>query len=311
MTKVIDTQSQDIRRAVPATVGLESSIALLERNHRAKEAGGTVGVPTGIKCIDEALGGLQEGLHVIAGEPGAGKTALALNIVRHCSREGYPVLYASCDEMFDRLIIKLICAQMGLRASELLKGNGDLGQFIQASDNYGSDLLSNIFFISPDMRFSLLDIGEQLQRQLEDSAKDKGLLVIDYLQPFARSMMMLKSDKQRYRNMEFRHVIGAVCENLRGIANKLKIPVIIICSQNREGQNTNKMSSLKESGEIEYSIDAFMALCKANENDTRSTGIKLYRSLTFVKNRFGTCDTYGLTLNGLTQAMTDFRSASY
>ena len=45
---------------------------------------GIVGVPTGLKDLDEKLGGLHNSdLIIIAGRPSMGKTALATNIAYH------------------------------------------------------------------------------------------------------------------------------------------------------------------------------------------------------------------------------------
>ena len=49
---------------------------------------GIVGVPTGLKDLDEKLGGLHKSdLIILAGRPSMGKTALATNIAYQCSTE--------------------------------------------------------------------------------------------------------------------------------------------------------------------------------------------------------------------------------
>ena len=48
---------------------------------------GIVGVPTGLKDLDEKMGGLHNSdLIIIAGRPSMGKTALATNIAYHASK---------------------------------------------------------------------------------------------------------------------------------------------------------------------------------------------------------------------------------
>ena len=46
-----------------------------------------VGVPTGLKDLDDRLGGLRQSDLVIAGRPGMGKTALATNIAFNASKK--------------------------------------------------------------------------------------------------------------------------------------------------------------------------------------------------------------------------------
>src|SRR5699024_10763911 len=69
-----------------------------------KEKGAlAVGLPTGIHTLDKLLGGLQKGIHLIAAEPGQGKTTLSLQIARNVAKQGVPVLFVSFEESLDRL----------------------------------------------------------------------------------------------------------------------------------------------------------------------------------------------------------------
>ena len=53
-----------------------------------KNEEGIVGVPTGLKDLDERLGGLHKSdLVIIAGRPSMGKTALATNIAYYASKK--------------------------------------------------------------------------------------------------------------------------------------------------------------------------------------------------------------------------------
>ena len=53
-----------------------------------KNEDGIVGVPTGLKAIDEKLGGLHKSdLVIIAGRPSMGKTALATNIAFNAAKK--------------------------------------------------------------------------------------------------------------------------------------------------------------------------------------------------------------------------------
>ena len=53
-----------------------------------KNEEGIVGVPTGLKDLDDRLGGLHKSdLIIIAGRPSMGKTALATNIAFHAANK--------------------------------------------------------------------------------------------------------------------------------------------------------------------------------------------------------------------------------
>ena len=64
---------------------LDQSIYMAEQ--AMKNDQGIVGVPTGLKDLDEKLGGLHKSdLVIIAGRPSMGKTALATNIAYHAAK---------------------------------------------------------------------------------------------------------------------------------------------------------------------------------------------------------------------------------
>ena len=63
-----------------------SAIEMAEAAHKNEE--GIVGVPTGLKDLDDRLGGLHKSdLVIIAGRPSMGKTALATNIAFNAARK--------------------------------------------------------------------------------------------------------------------------------------------------------------------------------------------------------------------------------
>jgi replicative DNA helicase len=63
---------------------------------------------------------------------------------------------------------------------------------------------------------------------------------------------------------------------------ELKSPVLLISSQNRTGQGTDELTSLKESGDIEYSGDSVTFLVDQSKNrENRKI------ELSIKKNRFG------------------------
>ena len=294
MPKIVEV-TDNIKAAKTGAAILKDSLALLEKNFKAAKGGGFAGIPTGIKDLDSALGGLQTGLHILAAEPGAGKTALALNIARHCSRQGYPVLYASFDEIPERLLIKIITAQKKLDVGSLLSGGTDPQKFIDAANEYGHKELNNISFIT-GLHLTATDFAAQLKDQIAESDQDTGLLVIDYLQPFAS---LIASNK----GIDLRIATGQVATQLRNIANKLDIPVIVISAQNRSGQDSDKLTSLRESSDLEYSADSVMFVTK--DEDRHMGGGCYARKLTIRKNRFGESDKIiNLSLSGKYQEIT-------
>jgi replicative DNA helicase len=72
---------------------------------------------------------------------------------------------------------------------------------------------------------------------------------------------------------------------LRDLATTLSCPVIAISSQNRTGQGSAKLTSLKETGDLEFSADSAIFLVTDDESDEEppDRAVKLLVG----KNRFG------------------------
>lgn len=90
--------------------------------HEARVLGTPRGPVTGLPKLDRTLGdALAAGMHVVNGNPGSGKTALALQIAGTC---GCPALYLSAEmsrlELFKRVIARTTGVYLGrLKSGEL------------------------------------------------------------------------------------------------------------------------------------------------------------------------------------------------
>lgn len=77
-------------------------------------------VTTGLARLDRLLGGLDPGLHLLMGSPGAGKTALALQIAQHLATSGREVRYLSA-EMSPGVIAHRIALSAGVALDDLAR----------------------------------------------------------------------------------------------------------------------------------------------------------------------------------------------
>ena len=264
-------------RVIPVTDLLSEVLQDAENRDRAvRELGATaVGLPTGIKKLDELLGGLQTGIHLLAAEPGQGKTTLTLQIASHISQKGFPVLFISFEESLSRLTLKLICQKANLEMKAFTDGFGDIEALERAVYDYRYEL-SSLFLVEGTSRLTVPQVKARALQVMARRKKDRCLIIVDYLQRWAAC----SSSK-----WDFRHVVSGLVSELRELAFRLDSPVLVISSQNRPGQGKANLTSLKESGDLEYSADTALFLTADGSNSVipPARGVKL----SIEKNRYG------------------------
>jgi len=243
----------------------------------ARAEGRPLGLQTGIPKLDALTGGLQTGLHVLAAEPGAGKTTLCLQWAREAAARGIPALFLTFDETPERLALKTLCAAAELEQKDFAEGRGDLAALEQARREWGKRLLA-LYFIEGAASMTVSQLRARTMQAMERHSAESAFVVVDYIQRWAGG---------RYQGSgEFRHDIGKLIGELRDeLANPLRIPVLAVSSQNRAGQNTAQFLSLAESSSLEYTGDTVMFLVE----DKKGTAIYPNRAVKLVvrKNRFG------------------------
>jgi replicative DNA helicase len=245
------------------------------RQKAVREGNGTVGLPSGIRKLDKLLGGFQPGLHLLAAEPGQGKTTLTLQISSHVTRNGWPVLYVSFEESLPRLALKVICSCAGLIAKEFADGVGRLEDLKRAARDHASSL-AGLHFIEGTSRLTVSQLKAKALQIMTKRKADRCLVVVDYLQRWA-------SGRREYT--EFRHVVSALVSELRELSLRLSCPFLVISSQNRPGQGTANLISLKESGDLEYSADTALFLVESQKRTATPPARAV--DLVVEKNRYG------------------------
>ncbi len=246
------------------------------RRQAVKEQGTVaVGLPTGIYKLDKLLGGLQPGLHLLAAEPGQGKTTFTLQIAAHVAQFGYPVLFVTFEESLLRLTLKVICAQAGLEAKKFVDGQGDPAELEQAAKLH-SPKLATLYFVEGTARLTVSQIKARALQLMNKHKKNRCLVIVDYLQRWAAS---------RRDFSEFRHVVSSLVSELRELALRIDSPILVISSQNRSGQGSASLVSLKESGDLEYSADTALFLVEAEKRVVTPPARAI--DLVIQKTRFG------------------------
>ena len=225
---------------------IEGNIDVLEERQGSKAL--VTGVATGFTKLDELTSGFQKSdLVIIAGRPGMGKTALALNIAKHAAVvHNIPVAIFSLEMSKDQLSLRMLCSEAKVDSSRLRSGFITQEDWIKITDAAGA-LSQSPVFIDDSPSISALEIRAKSRRLKMD--KNIGLIIIDYIQ-----LMKGRVSAER-RDLE----VSEISRSLKALAKELNLPVVALSQLNRKLEERSdkrpQLADLRESGALEQDAD--------------------------------------------------------
>lgn len=215
--------------------------------------GGVTGTPSGFPDLDKITSGFQPSdLIIIAGRPGMGKTAFALNIVENAAlRESCSVAIFSLEMSKEQLAQRMLCSVAGVDGQRLRTG------FLRDDDwpklSFALGKLSEAsIFVDDTPSISIMEMRAKARRIKAEHGLD--LVVVDYLQ------LMAGRTKTENRQQE----VSEISRSLKQLARELNVPIIALSQLSRAvEQRTEKIPSLadlRESGSLEQDADVVIFL---------------------------------------------------
>ena len=218
---------------------------------------GIVGVPTGLRDLDDKLGGLHNSdLVIIAGRPSMGKTALATNIAFNAAKKLQDDGKKSCIAFFslemssEQLSTRILAEQSRIKSNDIRRGRiseEEFDKFIETSKNISELPL----FIDETPAISIAALSNRARRIKRIHGLD--MVVVDYIQ-----LMTASNSRKDGRVQE----ISEITQGLKALAKELSIPVLALSQLSRavEKRDNNKpqLADLRESGSIEQDADVVM-----------------------------------------------------
>ena len=226
--------------------------AMEEITQLAQQQTHMAGVPSGFKDLDDLFGGFRGGdLVILAARPGVGKTSFALNLCVNAAKAGTTVAFLSLEMSASQLVQRILCSEARVSLSNVRQGrmtDSDWMAIIEASNTlYNLDM-----YIDDTPALSILELRAKARRELRN--KEKGLIVVDYLQ----LMQPPRSRADGNRAVE----VGEISRGLKVLAKEMDMPVIALSQLSRavemRGKKRPMLSDLRESGSIEQDADIVM-----------------------------------------------------
>ncbi len=222
-----------------------------------KNEEGIVGVPTGLRDLDDRLGGLHKSdLIIIAGRPSMGKTSLATNIAFNAAQKlldsgkKSSIAFFSLEMSSEQLSTRILAEQARIRSNDIRRGrisDEQFDKFIETSKNIAELPL----YIDETPAISIAAMSNRARRIKRLNGLD--MIIVDYIQ-----LMRGTSFNKDGRVQE----ISQITQGLKAIAKELSIPVLALSQLSRQVEQRDDhkplLSDLRESGSIEQDADVVM-----------------------------------------------------
>lgn len=215
------------------------------------------GLRTGFYDFDNMTRGLQKNqVIIIAGRPGCGKSAFALNIALNAAIHEHKSVAFFSLEMGSDEIIKRMFGCVGKIDGDVLKTGKLKNTDWRKWNEVYSQLSDSKFYLDDSGGLTVSEIRRKC-RKLKNSEDGLDLIVIDYLQ--------LLSSSAKYAGQRVQEV-SEISRDIKKLAMELQIPVIALAQlsrsvEQRKGEDSKpKLSDLRESGSIEQDADIVLFL---------------------------------------------------
>jgi replicative DNA helicase len=295
---------------VTAADACHAALDAIEAGFDGTEDGRLDGLGTGVFSLDEKLGPIRPGmLIIVAGRPGAGKSALISQMFHQATYErNEPACAVNMELPIEEQAARIISVEHMTGQSienvvfNLKHGRVSMPQLSRAVESFKK--IPGYFITNTSMT---IDNVEAMARMM---AREKGAkyLFVDYL-------TLIAGQNSRGRDHSF---FSEVAQRLKALAIREKIAVVAAAQFNRESSKAQRppaLHDLRESGGIEQAADKAIGLWlrepeKKDEGERIEISPGVYHARAIImKNRQGPQGSIiDLAFNGITGRFNQFEN---
>lgn len=235
-------------------------------------------IKTGIKGLDDNVIFSTSTLNGILGQPGSGKTTMALNYLRNTSMAGIPSMFFSLDMGAPLVYAKLVQKATGYsfkKALELYRSSPaereKISQLIKTEyKNVGFNFKAGL---------TVADMRDAILKHTERTGISPKLIVVDYLENIAGPYSDATANA------------GLIANQLKDLANETETSIaLLLQTQKHSTPDVSdpllSMKQIKGSSVIEQACSTVLTLWREGYSPNTVDDDK-YISFAVVKNRFG------------------------
>ena len=235
--------------AGPKHVGAYAASLKARVDNYARGVGMITGLPTGYRYWDKVFGGMHKTeVIILGGDPGSGKTSLAMNVVERVAVDGgNPVGVMSLEMSAEDLILRLACSKTRVNFHKLRTGcaTKEELELIRDAMPHIMDEGETPIYMDDSGGLTMFEVRSRLRAMKHRHGIR--LAVVDYLQLVALT-----------REQMFLGMAAGYADVARGIqqaAKELEIPIIVLSQLSNEGRKRGKnerpkLTDFRETGAI-------------------------------------------------------------
>lgn len=265
--------------------------------HEARTSGKPRGALSGLSTLDRELSGaFANGLNVLHGQPGTGKTALALQFAAQCQ---CPALFVTCEMAPAELLRRHTARVTGTYLGRLKSGEMS-GQSIEALALQAIEAAPDLAFVDATRAPAKANYLQDCAVIVRGGAKHL-LIVIDSLHTWTQATAADGAQEYEALNNSIR--------TLQTLAANLACPILMISERNRESMKSSGQSAGAGTRKIEYQGETVISLERKEEAKDDGAG-EVEITLKLAKNRHGAIGKpIALKFNGALQKFTEASEA--
>ncbi len=277
---------------VPIAEVIAENYEKFDKMQNAETRDQYIGIPTGIRDLDQITTGLNRSdLIIVGARPGMGKTSFMLNLARNVAvQQNRTVAIFNLEMSREQMVNRLLSAESKVSSKKLRVGNLTPDEWSRIA--VGASVLCKApILLDETSSITVPEMKARLRR-----VKNLGAVFVDYLQ------LMRSTVRTENRVQE----VTEITRSLKIMAKDLNVPVMV-CAQlarstEQKANHRPALSDLRESGSIEQDADQVLFLYRDEyykDQQKDPAAVEVGTSEVIVsKNRHGELGTVKLAWSG-------------